>query len=199
MKKYIEDTIKYYDETAKEYFEEWHKFEYPFPDIFLGYLKPNAKILELGCGTGRDSLYFKNKGYEVVPIDASSELCKIASKVLDIEVCPMNFLDIDFENEFDGVFATASLLHLDDDDLIDVLKKVSKSLKFGGIAYVSFKYGDGERQSDGRFFNDMNEARFRDICKETPELEIIKIYEESSYEGYRPFINFFLRKREVTC
>ncbi len=198
MKKYMDDTLQYYDKNAEEYYQEWNKKfvnDYDFnqvTDTFLNYLKPNSTILDLGCGTGRDSLYFKSKNYKVTAVDGSSEMCKIASSVLGDSVKQVNFLDIDYENEFDGIFACASLLHLSDEDLVKCLHKVVKASKDKGILYISFKYGEEVRVKEGRFFNDMTEEKFKNIYSQVPELEFIKVFSNSQYENHRGFINFIL-------
>lgn len=200
MKQYIKDTLYYYDKNSKNYYEEWNKkfinnYHFDVPDVFLKYLEPSATILDLGCGTGRDSLYFKEKGYFVKALDGSLEMCKIASKVLGDEVEQINFLDLSYQEEFDGIFACASFLHLNDEDLIFCLHKVVDALKEEGILYISFKYGEKTRIKEGRFFNDMTEEKFLTICKSVPTLEHIFTFSNAQYDNHNPFINFILKKR----
>lgn len=202
IEKYIQDTINYYDINSQSYYEEWNgKFvqNYDFdsvPDTFLNYLKPNSYVLDFGCGSGRDSIYFKKKNYRVKAVDGSLKMCELASKVLGDPVEQMNFLDLDYENEFDGIFACASLLHLNDEDLINCLKKIVTALKDNGILYISFKYGDGTRIKEGRFFNDMTEEKFQEIYSQVPELEFVKVFSNAQYENHREFINFILKVKK---
>ncbi len=142
MKEYMKKTLNYYENNAQEYANNWtddflSNYDFTVPDIFLSYLDANANILDLGCGTGRDSKCFLDKGYNVTAIDGSQEFCKMASKYLNLPVANINFLDMDYTDEFDGVFACASLLHLNDTDLPIVLEKIYKSLKENGILYCS--------------------------------------------------------------
>ena len=144
MKSYIKETLEYYDNNIDSYKEMWlndftKNYNFEMPDIFLSYLNKNSSILDLGCGTGRDSKYFIDKGYEVTSIDGSYEMCKLAETLLNKEVEQINFLDINYTNEFDGIFACASLLHLSNQDLLIVLKKISNALKKEGILYTCFK------------------------------------------------------------
>lgn len=199
MKKYIEKTIKYYDENCKAYSEEWSNnftdnFNFEIPNIFTSYLRDGAYILDLGCGHGRDTAYFIEKGYKVKAIDGSLEMCKLASKLAGINVEQINFLDMNYDNEFDGIFACASLLHLNNKDLIVVLNKISKALKKDGILMVSFKYGVGERIKGERFFNDMTEDKFRKLCEEISGLEIESFFENDGFQKHGSFINFVLKK-----
>ena len=200
MKKYIEDTLKYYDNNSELYYETWnttfvseHNFE--IPDIFLSYLKPGAYILDCGCGTGRDSVYFKKKGYKVKAIDGSAAMCKIASEALNEVVEQINFLNIEYTDEFDGIFACASLLHLNNEDLIDCMKRLIVALKSDGIMYTAFKVGEEERVKETRFFNDMTLEKFENICKDIPNIEIIKVWENEQYNNHKSFINFIMKKK----
>lgn len=200
MKKYMKNTLEYYDNNSNEYYKEWNtefleNYNFDVPDVFLSYLKPNAYILDLGCGIGRDSLYFKKKNYKVKAIDGSKEMCKIASELINDEVEQINFLDIDYKNEFDGIFACASLLHLDKEELLICLEKIIDALKDNGILYASFKYGDTERIKDNRFFNDMTETKFKSICSNFDNIEILKAWKTIQYKNHNAFINFIIRKK----
>ena len=198
-KKYKEDTINYYDNNAEQYKNMWNidftkNYNFQVPDIFLEYLNTNAYILDLGCGAGRDSKYFMEKGYKVKSIDGSKQMCKIASEYLNMEVEQMDFCDLNYKETFDGIFACASLLHLVNEDLITCMKKIYEALKKDGILYVSFKLGDEERIKEGRYFNDMTEEKFAEICNGVQGFKILKVWSEEPYEQHKPFINFILRK-----
>ena len=201
MKEYIKNTIDYYDNNSIKYKELWlddfnNNYNFEIPDMFLSYIKSNSKILDLGCGTGRDSKYFISKGYDVTSIDGSSEMCKIATNLLKKEVEQINFLDIDYKNVFDGVFACASLLHLSNEDLLIVLKKISNALKENGILYTCFKYGDNTRIDSGRFYNDMTGEKFTNILNKIENLKIIKTWVTQQYKSDTKFINFIIRKNK---
>lgn len=199
MKDYINDTLKYYDDNIESYKEQWlndffKNYNFEIPDIFLSYLNSKSHILDLGCGTGRDSKYFIDKGYQVTSIDGSYEMCNIAKSLLKKEVEQINFLDIDYKEKFDGVFACASLLHLDNEDLIVVLKKISSALKQNGILYTCFKYGDSIRVDNGRFYNDMNEEKFLDLIKNIENLKILKSWITEQYKSDTKFLNYIIKK-----
>lgn len=198
MKKYIEDTLNYYDNNSNTYYEKWNgtfldNYNFEVPDVFLSYLSPGAYILDLGCGVGRDSRYFKSKNYKVKAVDGSKEMCKIASKTLGEPVEQINFLDIDYTHEFDGIFACASLLHLNDEDLRECLKKMLLSLKDNGIIYASFKYGVEVRVDNNRYYNDMTEEKFKNLS-EGLNIEILKSWITKQYDNEVHFINFIIKK-----
>ena len=199
MEKYIENTLRYYDENFKVYSEEWSNnftsnFNFENPNIFISYLRDGAYVLDLGCGHGRDTMYFIEKGYKVKAIDGSLEMCRLASKNTGINVEQINFLDMDYNDLFDGVFASASLLHLNNKDLIIVLKKISKALKTGGILMASFKYGDNERLKEGRYFNDMTEVKFSKLLESVSEFVLERVLTNDGFKNHKSFITFVLKK-----
>ncbi len=126
---------------------------------FLECLPKGEKILDAGCGLGRDSLAFKKLGYEVTAIDGSKELCKLASEYIGQEVKHMQFQELDFENEFDGIWACATLLHVPSEELPEVIERLVKALKKDGVLYASFKCGDFEGERKGRYFYDLTEEK----------------------------------------
>lgn len=100
---------------------------------------------------------------------------------------------MNYINVFDNVFACVSFLHLNNDDLIKCLYKIKKSLRDNGVFYASFKYGEEERFDD-RYFNDMTEDKFVDICSIVGDFEVLKVWKNKQYKKHRQFINFILRK-----
>ena len=165
-------TIDYYDKNATEYSESTIGVDFSATqERFLRYIPSHAKILDFGCGSGRDAKYFLDKGYDVDAIDGSKEFCRLASVYTGITVKQMLFQELASVDEYDGIWACASILHLQKDDLILVLHKMATALKNTGVIYASFKYGTffGERQ--GRYFTDFNEERLTEILALVPELQ----------------------------
>lgn len=150
--------MNYYDENAQEFFDGTVNADMSsHHEKFLELIPKNGKILDAGCGSGRDTKNFKELGYDVTAIDGSPEMCKLASEFSGINVKHMQFQEISFQNEFDGIWASASLLHVPSDELDSVLRNLKNSLKTHGILYASFKYGDFEGERNGRYFNDLTE------------------------------------------
>ena len=153
-----EETIQYYNRHAEEFCAGTFSADMSRSrDRFLAYLQPGSAILDAGCGSGRDTLAFLSAGYQVDAFDASDEICRIASQKTGITVRKQRFEKLEGQELYDGIWACASLLHVAAADLPDVLVRLYRLLKKQGIMYVSFKLGDGERQKDGRYFNDMRE------------------------------------------
>ena len=166
----------FYDDNAEEFFKGTVNVDISYLyDDFLRLIPDNGNILDAGCGSGRDSKYFKSKNYNVTSIDGSYEMCRVAGEYLKSEVMHMQFQEIEFENEFDGIWALASLLHVPSDEIEDVLKRFKSALKENGILYASFKYGEFEGKRNGRYFNDMDEKSSNELF-ERLGFEVIKTW-----------------------
>ena len=148
------NTIGYYNRNARNYAEQTRMVDLSeLYEDFEECLDPGARILDLGCGSGRDSKYFLEKGYSVIPVDGSAAMCIAASEYLHIPVRQMLFSELKFKNEFDGIWACASLLHVRKTEIRDIMAKVERALKPDGVLYASFKYGEEEKNIDGRHFS----------------------------------------------
>lgn len=166
-------TIEYYDSNADGYYDSTVNLDMSAQySMFEKRLYAGAHILDLGCGSGRDAKYFLDQGYEVAAIDGSEKLCKKASALTGIEVRNILFQDLDYIEEFDGVWACASLVHVNSEELPEILKKISASLKDDGILYASFKMGDFSGERDGRYYTDLTEESITKIINMIPEFSI---------------------------
>ena len=144
---------------------------------FLPRVRKSGRILDAGCGAGRDAAFFKHQGFSVVAFDASRELAAIASQVLGQPVRVMTFLDLDSIDEFDGIWVCASLLHVPTTEMDGVLRRLVHALKKGGAMYVSFKYGRTESERNGRFFNDYDECKLQAVLERHPALAAEKVWQ----------------------
>ncbi|ENX09178.1 class I SAM-dependent methyltransferase [Acinetobacter courvalinii] len=171
----MKHTLDYYDINALEFFESTSKVDMEsLYQPFLRYLPAHAFILDLGCGSGRDTLAFKNKGYQVTAIDYSKELVDKARCLTGIDVRFESFYELSELNQYDGVWACASLLHCERKRLPEVLEKILKALKVNGICYISFKYGEEDRYKDGRQFTDMNESQVQNLLKKFDNILLLQ-------------------------
>lgn len=172
-----ERTIDYYNSYAREFQESIRTANMNEAcDRFLSYFTKTAYILDLGCGTGRDSRYFRNCGNLVLPVDASIEMCKIASDVSGVTARMLKFENLDYNEEFDGIWACASLLHVPSSDIKDVLVKIKRALKSGGYFYFSVKYGDYEGEREGRYYTDYTEARVEALFAAIPSFKKVDMW-----------------------
>ena len=155
-------TLEYYDKNAEAFSAD--TIDVKFTEVqntFEAYLPEGGSILDFGCGAGRDTRYFLEKGYQVEAIDGSEELCKIASRNTGIEIRHMMFSELEAVERYDGIWACSSILHLTRKELQDVIRKMIRAVKNGGAIYTSFKYGEFEGYRSGRYFTDFTEESFR--------------------------------------
>jgi len=166
-------TIDFYNKNAQAYFESTVELDMSrLYAPFLERLRPGAKVLDAGCGSGRDSLFFKSQGFKVTAFDASEEMVRLASQLLGQPVLHMTFEDLNLPDEYDGIWACASLLHVERTQLPAVIAELAKYLKPGGVFYMSFKYGNEEYWKDGRYFNCLDEDHLLTILQNLPELTV---------------------------
>jgi SAM-dependent methyltransferase len=168
-------TVDYYDRNAEQFYHETVNINMgELYSRFLAHVPEGSSILDAGCGSGRDSLNFLRRGYEVTAFDASKELVALSSKLTGLPILHLRFQDVEFDHDFDGVWACASLLHVPRAEIDGVLERLTRAMKLGGVLYVSFKYGDSEWEKDGRFFNSYDEASFSELLARHQRLELLQ-------------------------
>ena len=193
----MNQTSNYYNQHAQAFFENTYQVEMEsLYAPFLRYLPEQASILDLGCGSGRDILAFKKKGYQVEAIDYSAELVKKARELTNIEVRQQSFYDLAENNKYDGIWACASLLHCERDRLTEVLGLIFKALKLNGVCYMSFKYGNTDREIEGRSFTDLNEQQVHDLLKQIDQALLLQqwITVDKRPERTEEWMNILIRK-----
>ncbi len=173
----MNNTLQYYNEHADSFTADTQQSDMTEKYApFLSCVKAGGHIMDLGCGSGRDSAQFLARGYKVTSVDGSEELCRIAEQHTGRKVHHMLFDEIPWQNQFDGVWACASLLHCTMEELPGILQKVSSSLKPGGVLYLSFKYGDFAGWRNGRYFTNITEETLQKLIDTLPELHIKEMY-----------------------
>ena len=191
-------TINYYNLNAKKFIENTQNADMHLTqDKFLQLLPESASILDFGCGSGRDTKYFLEKGYQVVATDGSAELCRLAGNFTGIKVKEMLFQELDEIGVYDGIWACSSILHLPKQELLPVIRKMCIALKDNGVIYTSFKYSNFEGERNGRYFTDFTEDTFREFIKVIPELMIEDQWitlDVRPGRGEEKWLNLILRK-----
>lgn len=197
----MRNTIEYYNKNAEQFVRETVSVDFtPAQDSFLSKLPSGAAILDFGCGSGRDTKYFLEKGYLAEAVDGSSELCRIASAYTGIQVREMLFEELDEKEKYDGIWACSSILHLDERQLKVVLGKMAAALKEKGLVYTSFKYGRFEGLRKGRYFKDFTFETFAAYLQSVP---VFQIEEHWITDDVRPgrgeekWLNLILRKSDI--
>ena len=191
-------TIEYYNNEADRFFESTVSVDFSkIQEQFLKYVKPGGRILDLGCGSGRDSRAFLERGYEVVAVDGSRELAKIAGAYIGQKVIVADFREFEPEGTFDGIWACASLLHLLREEIAAVMRRMAAHLAEGGCFYASFKYGEFQGERNGRHFTDMTEESFKVLLREAPGLIIEELFTSGDVRANREsekWLNVLMRK-----
>ena len=197
----MDHTIDYYNYNAENFIENTQNVDMrPTQDKFLQLLNAGDFILDFGCGSGRDTKYFLDQGYQVTAIDGSAELCRLASAFTGIEVKEMLFQELDDMSTYDGIWACSSILHLPKNELLLVIRKMSDALKSIGVIYTSFKYSNFEGVCNGRYFTDFTEDSFKEFIAEIPELTIEDYWITDDVRpgrGDEKWLNLILRKSDI--
>lgn len=171
------NSIAFYDSNADTFFQDTVATDMsPIYGRFLPLVKTGGRILDAGCGSGRDTLAFIQRGYAVDAFDGSAEMVRRASALAGIPVSQMMFeelLEAAPHGQYDGVWCCASLLHLDRNILPAVLAMLVNALVPGGVMYMSFKHGDTDRDKDGRRFTDLTEEGLRRMLEPVEHCRLV--------------------------
>ena len=172
------NTLDYYNKNSEEYFNSTLNVDMTNTyKPFLKLVPKDGKILDLGCGSGRDSMNFMKLGYEVTSVDGSKELAKKASALLGKEVIVSTFEELELKEKFHGIWACASLLHIKREDLKTVLNNLYNNLEDNGVFYMSFKYGEKEYVDDkNRYFNCFTDESIISFINENTKYNILGLY-----------------------
>jgi SAM-dependent methyltransferase len=175
-------TIDYYDRNADEYASRTLFIE--LSELYLTfreYVPRGGRILDAGCGAGRDTRYFIEHGYMVISFDGSGEMVRKCREYPHAYSVRLLFSEVAFKEEFDGIWACASLLHLPVAEAKDAIRRLTTALKPGGAMLISLKYGEGSTQDpSGRFFQYYDEQSVEELFNEDRRLELAKKYRSSS-------------------
>lgn len=189
----------FYNDNAQDYFDETVGFDMSVTLMrFAQHLPKNAHILDLGCGSGRDSQWFIQQGYQVTALDGSEALAELASEYLRQQVIVQDYRSIDWHNHFDGIWASASLLHCPRADIQALFSRIASALKPNGILYFSFKEGEGEAVDEkGRLFTYYTQTTLKDELAAISSLLIIDCWQEIKPLRGKPqaWVNALVLKR----
>ena len=170
-------TLQYYNDHAHEFAEQTQQVDFEgIQQEFIKLIPAGGHILDFGCGAGRDSHYFLSRGYQVTALDGSNSLALLAEDYIQQKVVWQSFEEFSAIDDYDGIWACASLLHLPWDILREVVWKLAAALHSEGIFYASFKYGEFAGMRHGRYFTDMTEERWQALTEGMTAWHVLKIW-----------------------
>ena len=192
-------TLEYYERNAESYFEATRDADLSsLYERFTRRLPPGARILDAGSGSGRDTLAFLRRGYSVSAFDSSPALCELSTRLTGVRTRILRFQELEDEEEYDGIWTCASLLHVPEAELPDAIACLVRALKPGGVLYMSFKHGAGERLTeDGRFFTDMTDDRLRWVLQSLSGVRLDELWMtagEGQFHGRGEWLNALVSK-----
>jgi len=161
-----ERTLEHYESRAEGFREGTANHDVSQNiDALLSELKADGpyRILDLGCGPGRDLVAFRDLGHHPVGLDGTSAFVEMARAEAGVEVLHQNFLALDLpEASFDGIFANATLFHVPSAELTRVLTDLRRSLRSGGVLFSSNPRGDNHEGWNGErycVYHDLDQWR----------------------------------------
>jgi SAM-dependent methyltransferase len=180
-------SIGFYEDNAEDFFRRSVNADMAkgWAD-FAALVRPGGRILDAGCGSGRDTQALFKLGFHVTAIEASPKLAALAEAHTGLVVQVMTFDQIEWREEFDGVWACASLLHVRRAELPAAVARLRDALTRGGVLWMSFKYGVHERQASGRHFTDLDEAGAYALVEEVGRLALLSLEVSDDAREDRP-------------
>lgn len=194
-------TRDYYERNAERYFKATRDADLSvLYSRFTRWLPKGASILDAGSGSGRDTFAFLRRGYAVSAFDSSPALCELSTRLTGVRTRVLLFQELEDEEEYDGIWACAALLHVPGTELPDAIARLIRALKPGGVLYMSFKHGTGEHVTeDGRFFTDMTDSRLRRMLQALPGVKLEEFWittGEGQFQGQGEWLNALVSKQK---
>lgn len=194
------DTLSFYEGNADVYAQQTASVDLTgLHQKFLSLLPKGGRILDVGCGSGRDLRIFKRLGFDCIGIDPSSNLAHIAHEYSGCEIILAGVENLDFKSCFDGVWACASLLHLPRHHFSSALNRILIALKPAGVLFISMQQGAGEFVApDGRFYSRYSSPELNELVADAGFVVLEEWVTDDAQQKSRAisWINILARRRE---
>lgn len=194
-------TLGHYETFAEDFWEGTRDHDVSQNrDALLRHLTVDApaRILDFGCGPGRDLMAFETAGHEVVGLDGAARFCELARAHSGCEVLHQDFLALSLEpSSFDGVFANASLFHVPTQEMPRVLTQLWEALRDDGVLFASNPRGDNrEGFSGARYGSYLDLERWRELAADCRFVELEHYYRPPGRpRDEQPWLAMVWRKR----
>jgi len=158
--------LDFYQNNYKAYHQKTFSID---PSSFLAplaqRLPPEAFVLDVGCGSGRDLLWMKKRGFDVIGFERSPGLAELARDNADCEVIEGDFETYDFDSILvDGVMLVGALVHTPNERFAEVFKNITASISRRGNVLITLKEGQGDRtDADNRTFYLWDDPKAREM------------------------------------
>lgn len=179
----------YYESNAERYAAETISADMSEQyQRFLPLLKKGAKILDVGSGSGRDVCYFQKQGYQATALEPSKNLCREIRKVFSGEIVCSDIQNYRPAERYDGIWACASLIHLQEEEVLQFFERIDRYLNDDGIVYISGKNGiQSGKAGDGRYFLEFTEHLVEKILTVNKQLKLEQLWYTEDVSGRRGF------------
>lgn len=191
-------TINFYNKNHENYDNDTSQLELKEQwKIFESRIRPGGKILDIGCGSGRDITHFQTRGFSVEGLEPSTAMAEMARKRTNARIYIQPAEQLCANNQYDGIWACASLLHISKKNIKETIQRIAQALNKNGHAYISVKSGSGElRKEDGRLFSNYSSEELKEIISTIPEIVIVTLWTtpDAAQREDLEWINLLLKK-----
>jgi len=146
-------TISIYDELAEEIASVHAQLTpHRLYELAEKYFRPSGKILDLGCGIGRDSAWLKKNNFHAIGVDASKGMLEQGRKLyphIDFVCDQLPDLETFSDNQFDGVFCSAVVMHLPQEQIARAMLNIMRILRKQGVALISYRSSNSKDEREG--------------------------------------------------
>ena len=167
-------TEQYYSDHYIDYIRRTEKFEY-FDNLYQliskysNYLEENSTILDVGFGSGRDAIFFADRGFKVSALDNNLNFIhELRKKRNDIELIHSSIRDLSSPIPFDAMWICGTISHIPVNQLKITIQGIVKNLKVNGYLFISYKCSEHSFSMVddlGRFFQVMRSEDMLDLLK----------------------------------
>jgi len=192
----------FYEKNHQQYFDSTSTID---PSNFLtpfgNMLEPGARIFDIGCGSGRDLLWFKEQGFSPTGFEYSPNLARLAREYSKCHVIEGDFYSYDFSiHKFDALLFVGSLVHIPVEKLPQIFGSACNALTPGGLLFITMKEGQGlTHSSDGRFFTLWSKKDLEKIFIKAG-LQVLEFKRQiSKLKKDDTWIGFILRLNDQIC